>query len=148
DIGAFEVVATAFSGLSSPTITYGTASTLLSGHLSAGPRIPTGDVAITLNGVTQTAPLDSSGNFSSTFDTGALGVAGSPYTVTYSYTGTGAFTNASDSSTTLTVTQATPRVTWADPAAIVYGTALGATQLDATASAVVNGSTVSVAGTF
>ncbi len=35
---------------------------------------------------------------------------------------------------TLTVTQATPTITWNDPDLIVYGTALGATQLDATAS--------------
>ena len=41
-----------------------------------------------------------------------------------------------------------PAITWANPADIVYGTALGSTQLDATASAVVNGNTVSVAGTF
>lgn len=39
----------------------------------------------------------------------------------------------------LTVNQATPTVTWATPAAIPYGTALSATQLNATAS---------VAGTF
>jgi len=40
---------------------------------------------------------------------------------------------------TLTVTQVTPTVTWATPAAIAFGTALGGAQLDATAS---------VAGTF
>jgi gliding motility-associated-like protein len=40
---------------------------------------------------------------------------------------------------TLTITRATPVVTWSDPAAITYGTALSATQLNATAS---------VAGTF
>ena len=40
---------------------------------------------------------------------------------------------------TLTITPATPTITWATPAAITYGTALSATQLDATAS---------VAGTF
>ena len=34
----------------------------------------------------------------------------------------------------LTVDQASPTVTWANPAAITYGTALSATQLDATAS--------------
>jgi uncharacterized repeat protein (TIGR03803 family) len=45
---------------------------------------------------------------------------------------------------TLTVNQATPTVSWTTPAAIAYGTALSATQLDA--SAVFNGS--SVAGTF
>ena len=36
--------------------------------------------------------------------------------------------------TTITVNQATPTITWASPAPIAYGTALGATQLDATAS--------------
>lgn len=35
---------------------------------------------------------------------------------------------------TLTITKATPTVTWNNPSAIVYGTALGATQLNATAS--------------
>ncbi|HWZ50728.1 MAG TPA: MBG domain-containing protein [Granulicella sp.] len=40
---------------------------------------------------------------------------------------------------TLTVSQATPAITWATPAAVAYGTALSATQLNATAS---------VAGTF
>ena len=35
---------------------------------------------------------------------------------------------------TLTVTQATPVITWNNPAAITYGTALSATQLNATAS--------------
>ena len=35
---------------------------------------------------------------------------------------------------TLTVTQAAPVITWNNPASIVFGTALSATQLDATAS--------------
>ena len=43
------------------------------------------------------------------------------------------FTTAS-ASTTIAVTQVTPTITWATPAAIFYGTALGATQLNATAS--------------
>ena len=37
-------------------------------------------------------------------------------------------------SVTLTVNQAVPTITWANPAAITYGTALSATQLNATAS--------------
>jgi hypothetical protein len=37
-------------------------------------------------------------------------------------------------STSVTITQATPTVTWSTPASITYGTALGATQLDATAN--------------
>ena len=40
----------------------------------------------------------------------------------------------STASTTLTVNQATPKLTWPNPSAITYGTALGAAQLNATAS--------------
>jgi len=49
---------------------------------------------------------------------------------------------------TLAVTAATPTITWANPADITYGTALDATQLNATASAIVNGVSVPVDGTF
>src|SRR5205823_589224 len=61
-----------------------------------------------LHGVTQTATLNGNGDFSTTFNTAALGVAGSPYTITYSYAGDASFSPAGDSSTTLTVIQATP----------------------------------------
>jgi hypothetical protein len=145
-----NTVAPAFSGLSSATIVYGTATATLGGHLAAGAFCPPAGeaVSITVNGVTQTATLDSGGSFSLTFDTAALGVAGSPYPITYQYGGDPTFTGVSDSSATLTVTQATPTVSWANPADVVYGTALDGTQLDATASALVNGSTVSLPGTF
>ncbi len=45
-------------------------------------------------------------------------------------------------------TPTAPTITWSDPADIFYGTPLGPTQLDASASAVVNGSMMSVPGTF
>ncbi len=48
----------------------------------------------------------------------------------------------------VTVSPATPTITWPTPTAITYGTALSGTQLDATASAEVNGSMVSVLGSF
>jgi len=47
-----------------------------------------------------------------------------------------------------TVSQATPSITWANPAAIAYGTALSASRLGATASWTVDGKTVNVLGTF
>ncbi len=56
----------------------------------------------------------------------SLGVAFTP-------TDTTDYTNA-NASTQITVTQATPVITWANPANITYGTALSATQLDATAA--------------
>ncbi|MDB5320798.1 MAG: hypothetical protein JWN40_2429 [Phycisphaerales bacterium] len=46
------------------------------------------------------------------------------------------------------VQRATPTVAWANPADIAYGTPLGAPQLNASASAIVNGTTVALPGTF
>ena len=96
-----------FSALTSPTIVYGTSTTTLTGHLGSGTAYPTGsNVSITLNSVTQTASVDGSGDFTTTFSTGSLGVAGGPYTVTYAFAGNSAFTADTDTSTTLTVTAA------------------------------------------
>jgi hypothetical protein len=86
-----------FSNLSSPLITYGTATTNLSGKLSFGSLIPTGSVAITLNSVTQNAAIQAGGNFSSAFATGSL-AAGS-YSISYSYAGGANFNSASGSGT-------------------------------------------------
>ena len=86
-----------FSALTSPTIVYGTSTTTLTGHLGSGTAYPTGsDVSVTLNSVTQTASVDGSGDFTTTFSTGSLGVAGGPYTVTYAFAGNSAFTDATD----------------------------------------------------
>ncbi|MGP0063643.1 MAG: choice-of-anchor Q domain-containing protein [Isosphaeraceae bacterium] len=128
-----------FSGVVDSTITYGTASVTFSGTLANGSQAPVGEVvAITLDGVTQLAGIDTSGAFSNIFDTASLSASGSPSTVSYSYTSDGTFASASTTST-LTINQATPTITWANPADITYGPALGPAQLDATAS---------VAGTF
>jgi hypothetical protein len=53
--------------------------------------------------------------------------------VTFTPTDTTDYATVTDA-VTITVSKATPTVTWATPAAIVYGTALSSTQLDATAS--------------
>jgi len=63
-------------------------------------------------------------------------VAGSPYSIVPSAavgTGLGNYT-ISYVNGVLTVSQATPVITWANPAAILVGTPLGAAQLDATAN--------------
>ena len=123
-----------FSGLTAQDITYGTPSVTIAGTLADGSLIPRGEtVAIMLNGVLHSATINSNGSFSTTFNTSTLPVSGSPYTVTCAYTSDGNFASAS-AMATVTVTQATPTITWHDPAPIVYGTALGANQLDATAS--------------
>jgi hypothetical protein len=101
--------APSFSGLSAPTIIYGTATTTVSGHLDAnadGQLIPAGEtVQVSVNGVNQDATLNSNDDFSTSFDTSTLTVAGSPYTIGFSYAGDANFTSASASST-LTVNQA------------------------------------------
>jgi O-glycosyl hydrolase len=74
------------------------------------------------------------GSFSYSPAAGTVPAAGSQkLTVTFTPSDTTDYTSASGS-VTLTVNQATPAISWATPASISYGTALSATQLDATAS--------------
>ena len=65
-----------FSNLAAPTITYGTATATLGGTILAGSFVPTGDVNITVDNVTEQAAIDGSGDFSIAFPTATLGVAG------------------------------------------------------------------------
>jgi GH25 family lysozyme M1 (1,4-beta-N-acetylmuramidase) len=112
DLATLSRAAPAFSALVSPGIVYGKATTVLSGRLAAGALSPPANesVSVTLNGVTRTTALDGSGNFTCDFATGALGVVGSPYTVSYSYGGDGSF-NDTTATSNLTVTRATLTVT-------------------------------------
>lgn len=80
-----------FNDLSSPNIITGTSSTLISGKLLFGSLIPTGSVSVVLNGVNQTAQIQSDGSFSTSFSTGPLLPTTSPYQITYSYGGDGNF---------------------------------------------------------
>ena len=68
-----------------------------------------------------------------------LGVGAQTLRVTFTPNDLTTYTTAT-ASVTLQVTQANPMLTWAAPTAITYGTALSATQLNATAS--YNGTTV------
>jgi hypothetical protein len=75
-----------------------------------------------------------------------LGAGPQTLTVNFTPTDTTNFNNAS-ASVTLMVNKATPTITWANPAAITYGTALTGIQLDATASTPGNFVYSPVAGT-
>jgi hypothetical protein len=123
-----------FSALSDPTVTYGTPSVTLSGTILVGSIAPPGSVSITVGVVTQSAAIQANGNFSSVFDSASLGVASSPYTISYAYAATAGYPAATDTGQVLTVTPVTPTITWSTPANIVYGTALSRTQLDAATS--------------
>ncbi len=75
-------------------------------------------------------------------------VAGSPYAISQGTLAADANYTISFTGARLSITPATPTITWANPSAIIYGTALSATQLDATASWKVGGNTVNVPGVF
>ena len=129
-----NLIPPSFSGVTDQSITYGTPRVTITGTLADGLLVPRGEtVAVTLNGHQQSATINSNGSFSTIFNTSALPVAGSPYSVSCAYTSDGNFT-AANAMPTRTVTQATPTITWNEPDPLVHGTALGATQLDATAS--------------
>jgi hypothetical protein len=131
-----NVLQPVFSGLASPTITYGTPSVNLSGTILAGGTIvPPGSVDITFNGLKVTAAIEPNGSFTANFATGSLDVHESPYQITYSYTANGNFQGAM-AQTHLTVNPATPPVIWPSPSPITYGTELSSTQLDATSTVV------------
>ena len=88
------------------------------------------------SGVVLCGPAGSSA-IAATPDTGSLTSPANSAVGTHTFTVTAQdqVGNASPSSSvTYTVSQATPTITWAAPAAITYGTALGAAQLNATAS--------------
>ncbi len=85
------------------------------------------------------AQLDATSSVPGTFTyTPAAGVVlksgrGQTLSVSFSPTDSADYTDIS-SSATINVDQATPTISWASPADITYGTALGTAQLDATAS--------------
>ena len=117
----------AFSDLAGPTIVYGTSTVTLSGTILAGSTVPPGSVSITLDGDTQSAAIGTSGSFSGVFNTASLGVAGSPYTISYAYAASDGFLGVTDTSETLTVSQATPTVSVTDAGGIYNGEPFTAT---------------------
>ncbi len=96
-----------FTGLTSPTIEAGTATTTLGGTIGVGVLIPTGAIAITLNGVTQTAAIQPNGSFVSAFATGPLAPAATPYPIAYTYAGNSNF-NGAGGVGAMTVVDTTP----------------------------------------
>ena len=130
-----------------PTNTTDYSSATASVALSVNKATPTitwaTPAAISYGSALSAAQLDATASVAGTFTyspaSGTVLAAGSQ-TLSVTFTPTNTTDYSSTSATiTLTVNKATPTITWATPAAIISGTALSATQLDATAS---------VAGTF
>jgi endonuclease G len=100
----------AFSALSSPTIEVGSASVVIGGTLTLGALVPTGDVAVTLDGVTVSAPIAANGQFRATLVTGSLSVANSPYNISFAYGGNTNFNGATGSSSVTVVDTGVPTI--------------------------------------
>ncbi len=90
----------------------------------------------TVLGATQLdATANAPGNFAYSPVTGTVMNAGQNQTLSLTFTPTDSVDyNPVTTTTSINVLKATPSITWSNPADITYGTALGATQLDATAS--------------
>jgi hypothetical protein len=113
-------------GMATPTISWSTPAAIAYGTALTGAQL---NATATYNGASV------AGTFVYTPAKGTVLTAGSQtLSVTFTPNNTTNYAAPSGSSVTLQVNQATPKITWAKPAAITYGTALSSTQLDATAS--------------
>ncbi len=111
-------------GQATPTIVWATPAPIAAGTALTSTQL---DATATSNGATVT------GTFTYVPPTGTVLTAG-PHTLTVSFTPTDTtdFT-AATGSVTMNVTGNAPSISWTQPAAITFGTPLGAAQLDATA---------------
>lgn len=134
DVGAPAVTVTP----SSTSIT--TAQSLNVSITVSGSPTPTGSVVLTGGGYTSAATALANGIATFTISAGSLAIGSD--TLTASYTpdspSLSTYTSAIGTSSAVTVTQpkTTPTISWATPAAITYGTALLATQLNASSGGV------------
>ena len=128
-----------------PTITWANPADIVKGTPLGGTQLNAA-ASWTLGGSTVIVP----GTFRYTPAAGTVLGVGNNQTLSVSFTPTDKtdYVDASATTTINVIPKTTPIITWANPANIVYGTGLGAAQLDATASWTSGGSTVSVPGTF
>jgi hypothetical protein len=110
------------------TVSYGTRGTATVSVISPGGTV-LGSVSLSVDGGTAVTMALTNGI--AIFNLGVLSTG--MHTLAASFAAQGMF-GSSTGAGTFTVTQAVPVLTWATPAAITYGTTLGSTQLNATAS--------------
>jgi subtilase family serine protease len=138
-VGTDTLTATYTSISSTYSNATGTATVTVTSSSKTTPAISwSAPSAITYGTALSATQLDATtsvaGNFSYSPAAGAVLTAGQQtLSVTFTPTDTTDYNNAT-ATVTLTVNKATPTVSWATPSPITYGTALGAAQLDATAS--------------
>ncbi|HZS08970.1 MAG TPA: lamin tail domain-containing protein [Blastocatellia bacterium] len=114
---------------SASSSTYGDPVTFTATVNGGAAGTPTGTVTF-MEGTNTlgTGTLDGSGQAAFTTHTLPAGT----HSITATYGGDGTFAASASGALSLPVSRATPAITWVNPADIVYGTALGAAQLNAT----------------
>ena len=107
----------------------------LSAVVTASSTVTGGTVTFSIGGIagSTTSPPLTAGSASAVF-TVPSGTHAGNYPIHAAYVGTAAFAASSDSSASLTITPATPRLTWSNPADLRLGAPLGAGQLNASAN--------------
>jgi hypothetical protein len=125
DYNTAKATATLVVTASTPTIVWATPAAITYGTALSGTQL---NATAKFNGNT------AAGTYAYTPASGTV-LAPGAQTLTVVFTPTNANDyNSATGSVTLQVNQVVPKITWAKPAAITYGTALSGTQLDATAS--------------
>lgn len=134
---------TAIAGAPTVTVTLPSSSITAAQALSVainvsgipGDPVATGTITLSSGSFLSAAVPLSSGGASMTIPAKTLTVGQDKITAVYTpdSSSTGTYTTASGSAM-ITITQASPTITWLPPSAIVYGTALGGTQLNVTSS--------------
>ncbi|MGA3181269.1 MAG: choice-of-anchor tandem repeat GloVer-containing protein [Verrucomicrobiota bacterium] len=131
--GSYQVVITNLYGSATSAVVTLTVSQLSPVITWATPANITYGTALSTNQLDASANVP--GTFAYTPPLGAILDAGSNQTLSVTFTPTDTADYSTNSSTvTINVQRSTPVITWAAPAGITYGTALSATQLDATAN--------------
>ncbi len=143
DSGAYEVLTAPATQLTVADVTGPFAgTTTLDATLkdSAGRALPDRSITFTLTdpstqqATTFTSTTDSNGVAEvDNANLGSISMGAHAGGTGASFAGDGMYTQSSGSAN-LTITRGTPTITWSSPADIVYGTLLGATQLDAAAN--------------
>jgi len=130
-VALFQTAAATMTSITTNTINYGdVAQIVVTVTPSTGPGPATGSVTLTIDNGTP-LPAQTLTNGTTTFL--VPGLTAGPHSLSVSYQPGPGFL-ASNGTGTQMVNQVTPTITWANPSAITYGTALGGMQLNAVAS--------------
>lgn len=100
---------------------------------TSGTTVPTGTVQFSEDGSAAGSPVTLSGG-QATYATSVLSAGTHSISAVFTPASGTAFTTSSATALSQVVSQIVPTITWPTPAAIPYGTALSATQLNATAN--------------